>query len=72
MDTSVLESRIQISAQSRDIESATLELAYLPPVYVGVKEIVFALGQSHGGSSLSSTFVVHGLPLVLEHLTVSR
>jgi len=70
IDASTLENRIQISAQSRDIESAVLELNYLPPVYVNAKEIVFITGQTHS-DTLSAMFEVHGLPLVLQHLTVS-
>lgn len=67
---SVLDSRIQISARSRDIESAALELIYLPPVYVDAKEIVFVTAQSH--TAPSTTFEVYGLPSVLQHLTVSN
>lgn len=66
--TSTLVSRIQISAQSRDIESTALELAYLPPVYVDVKEITFVTAQSQGAPA--AMFEVYGLPSVLEHLTV--
>lgn len=67
---SVLDSRIQISARSRDIESAALELIYLPPVYVDAKEIVFVTAQDQ--SAPSTTFEVYGLPSVLQHLTVSH
>jgi len=70
IDASTLENRIRISVQSRDIESAVLELSYLPPVYVNAKEIVFITGQTHS-DTLSAMFEVHGLPLVLQHLTVS-
>lgn len=68
---SISESRIQISARSQDIESAALELTYLPPMYVDAKEIVFVTAQSHSGAP-SMTFEVYGLPSVLQHLTVSR
>lgn len=67
---SILESRIQINVQSRDIESSALELVYLPPVYVDAKEITFVTAQSSGGAS-STTLEVHGLPSVLQYLTVS-
>lgn len=70
IDASTLESHIRISVQSEDIESAVLELTYLPPVYVNAKEIVFISAQSHS-DALSATFEVHGLPSVLQHLTVS-
>ncbi|XP_072752648.1 nuclear pore membrane glycoprotein 210 [Anoplolepis gracilipes] len=66
---SILDSRIQISARSRDIESAALELTYLPPVYVDAKEIVFLTAQSHS-STPSTTFEVYGLPSVLQHLSI--
>lgn len=66
---STLESRIQINVQSRDIESLALELAYLPPVYVDAKEITFVTAQSSGVPS--TTLEVHGLPSVLQYLTVS-
>ncbi|XP_011343708.2 nuclear pore membrane glycoprotein 210 isoform X2 [Ooceraea biroi] len=69
-DASTLESHIQISAHSRDIESAILELTYLPPVYVNAKEIVFITTQSPG-DALSAAFEVHGLPSVLKHLTIN-
>ncbi|XP_029168707.1 nuclear pore membrane glycoprotein 210 [Nylanderia fulva] len=65
---SILESRIQINARSQDIESAALELTYLPPVYVDAKEILF-ITQSHSGTP-SMTFEVYGLPSVLQHLTI--
>ncbi|TGZ53948.1 nuclear pore membrane glycoprotein 210 [Temnothorax longispinosus] len=67
---SVLESRIQISVQSRDIESAALELAYLPPVYVDAKEITFVTTQSVGGV-LSTSFEVYGLSSVLQYLNIA-
>lgn len=70
VSTSTLVSRIQISAQSRDIESTALELVYLPPMYVNVKEITFVTAQSQGAPAAS--FEVYGLPPVLEHLTVGR
>jgi len=70
IDASTLENHIRISVQSRDIESPVLELSYLPPVYVNAKEIVFITGQTHS-DTLSAMFEVHGLPLVLQHLTVS-
>jgi len=66
---SILESRIQINVQSRDIESAALELAYLPPVYIDAKEIIFVIAQSPGAPS--TTLEVYGLPSVLQYLTVS-
>ncbi|KAL6266889.1 hypothetical protein P5V15_003716 [Pogonomyrmex californicus] len=66
---SILESRIQINVQNRDIESAALELTYLPPVYVDAKEIIFLTTQSLTGV-LSMTFEVYGLPVVLQHLTI--
>ncbi|KMQ97059.1 putative nuclear pore membrane glycoprotein 210 [Lasius niger] len=66
---SISESRIQISARSQDIESAALELTYLPPMYVDAKEIVFVTAQSHSGAP-SMTFEVYGLPSVLQHLTI--
>lgn len=68
---SILESHIQINVQSRDIESAALELAYMPPVYVDAKEIMFVTSQSVGGAP-SATLEVYGLPSVLQYLTVSR
>ncbi|XP_050451905.1 nuclear pore membrane glycoprotein 210 [Cataglyphis hispanica] len=64
---SILDSRIQISARSRDIESIALELVYLPPVYVDAKEIVFVSAQS---GAPSTTIEVYGLPSVLQHLTI--
>lgn len=67
---SILESRIQVSVQSRDIESTALELAYLPPVYVDAKEIMFTTAQS--GSAPSITLEVYGLLPVLQYLTVSN
>lgn len=67
--TSTFVSRVQISAQSRDIESTALELAYLPPVYIDAKEITFVTVQNQGAPA--ATFEVYGLPSVLEHLTVS-
>lgn len=67
---STLESRIEISVQSRDIESAALELAYLPSVYVDAKEIQFVDALSTPGGVPSMTFVVHGLPAVLKYLTI--
>lgn len=67
---SILESHIQINVQSRDIESTALELAYLPPVYIDAKEIMFVSTQS--GSAPSTTLEVYGLPSVLQYLTVSR
>lgn len=69
MVASTTESHIQISAQSRDIESAALELTYLPPMYIDTKEIVFVATQ---GTVPSVTFEVYGVPSVLQHLTVSR
>ncbi|XP_018310239.1 nuclear pore membrane glycoprotein 210 [Mycetomoellerius zeteki] len=65
---SILESHIQINVQSRDIESTALELAYLPPVYIDAKEIMFVSTQS--GSAPSTTLEVYGLPSVLQYLTV--
>lgn len=66
---SILESHIQINVQSRDIESPALELAYLPPVYIDAKEIMFVTVQS---GAPSMTLEVYGLPSVLQYLTVSR
>lgn len=65
---STTESHIQISAQSRDIESAPLELTFLPPMYIDTKEIIFVATQ---GTVPSVTFEVYGVPSVLQHLTVS-
>ncbi|XP_011876898.1 PREDICTED: nuclear pore membrane glycoprotein 210 [Vollenhovia emeryi] len=67
---SILESRIQISVQSRDIESAAVELAYLPPVYVDAKEVTFVTAQNAGGAP-SMVLEVYGLPSVLQYLTVT-
>ncbi|EFN86735.1 Nuclear pore membrane glycoprotein 210 [Harpegnathos saltator] len=66
--TSTLVSRIQIKAQSRDIESTALELIYLPPMYVNVKEVTFVVTQNQAAPT--ATFEVYGLPSVLEHLTI--
>ncbi|KAL0127413.1 hypothetical protein PUN28_005602 [Cardiocondyla obscurior] len=66
---STIESRIQVSIQSRDIESAALELTYLPPVYIDVKEITFVNVQSTGAPS--TTLEVYGLPLVLQYVIIS-
>ncbi|XP_012215502.1 nuclear pore membrane glycoprotein 210 [Linepithema humile] len=65
---STIESHIQISAQSRDIESAALELTFLPPMYIDTKEIIFVATQ---GTVPSVTFEVYGVPSVLQHLTIN-
>ncbi|XP_011169055.1 nuclear pore membrane glycoprotein 210 [Solenopsis invicta] len=65
---SILESHIQISVQSRDIESTAMELAYLPPVYIDAKEIIFVTTSS--GGAPSTTLEVYGLPSVLQYLTI--
>ncbi|XP_015435256.1 PREDICTED: nuclear pore membrane glycoprotein 210 [Dufourea novaeangliae] len=66
--SSTLESRIQISAQSKDIEAAPLEVAYLPPVYVDTKEIVFI--NTHSQTIPTATLEIYGLQSVLDHLTI--
>ncbi|CAK9831046.1 Nuclear pore membrane glycoprotein 210 [Anthophora retusa] len=66
--SSTLESRIQINAQSKDIEAVPLEVTYLPPVYVDAKEIVFI--NIHSQTIPTATFEVYGLPSVLDHLTI--
>ncbi|OAD53088.1 hypothetical protein WN48_10834 [Eufriesea mexicana] len=66
--SSTLESRIQISAQSKDIEAIPLEVTYLPPVYVDVKEIVFI--NTHSQTIPTATLEIYGLQSVLDHLTI--
>lgn len=65
---STLESRIQITAQSKDIEATPLEVTYLPPVYIDVKEILFINTHSH--TIPTSTLEIYGLQAVLDHLTI--
>lgn len=67
--SSTLESRIQISAQSKDIEAVPLEVTYLPPVYVDAKEIIFI--NTHSQTIPTATLEIYGLQSVLNHLTVS-
>ncbi|XP_017888230.1 nuclear pore membrane glycoprotein 210 [Ceratina calcarata] len=66
--SSTLESRIQISAQSKDIEATPLEVTYLPPVYIDAKEIVFF--NIHSQTIPTATLEIYGLPLVLDHLNI--
>ncbi|XP_031847094.2 nucleoporin 210 [Nomia melanderi] len=66
--SSTLESRIQISAQSKDIEAVPLEVAYLPPVYIDAKEIVFI--NTHSQTIPTATLEIYGLQSVLDHLTI--
>ncbi|XP_076658304.1 nucleoporin 210 [Halictus rubicundus] len=66
--SSTFESRIQVSAQSKDIEAAPLEVAYLPPVYVDAKEVVFI--NIHSQTIPTATLEIYGLPSVLDHLTI--
>ncbi|KAI4499131.1 hypothetical protein M0802_005714 [Mischocyttarus mexicanus] len=65
---STLETRIQISARSRDIEATPLELAYLPPIYISTKEILFINPQSQ--TVPIATLEIFGLQSVLEHVTI--
>ncbi|XP_003400496.3 nuclear pore membrane glycoprotein 210 [Bombus terrestris] len=66
--SSTLESRIQISAQSKDIEAVPLEVTYLPPVYVDAKEIIFI--NTHSQTIPTATLEIYGLQSVLNHLTI--
>ncbi|XP_078048616.1 nucleoporin 210 isoform X1 [Augochlora pura] len=66
--SSTFESRIQISAQSKDIEATPLEVAYLPPVYIDAKEIIFINTQSQ--TIPTATLEIYGLQSVLDHLTI--
>lgn len=67
--TSTLETRVLVNAQSREIEGTPLEVAYLPPIYVSTKEIVFV--QLSNQSPSTAILEVHGLPMVLEQVTVN-
>ena len=68
--SSTTETRLQINAVSREIVGNPVEVAYLPPVYIGVKEVVFINLPS---SAMPTAFLeVYGLPQVLEHLTVGK
>ncbi|XP_076279834.1 nucleoporin 210 [Lasioglossum baleicum] len=66
--SSTFESRIQVSAQSKDIEAAPLEVAYLPPVYIDAKEVVFI--NTHSQTIPTATLEIYGLQSVLDHLTI--
>ncbi|CAL7946385.1 unnamed protein product [Xylocopa violacea] len=66
--SSTLESRIQISAQSKDIEAVPLEVTYLPPVYIDAKEIVFI--NTHSQTIPTALLEIYGLQSVLDHLTI--
>ncbi|KOX79473.1 hypothetical protein WN51_02738 [Melipona quadrifasciata] len=66
--SSTLESRIQISAQSKDIEALPLEVMYLPPVYVDAKEIIFI--NTHSQNIPTATLEIYGLQSILNHLTI--
>ncbi|XP_076668038.1 nucleoporin 210 [Andrena cerasifolii] len=66
--SSTIESRIQISAQSKDIEAVPLEVTYLPPVYIDAKEIVFI--NTHSQTIPTATLEIYGLQSVLNHLTI--
>ncbi|XP_029037862.1 nuclear pore membrane glycoprotein 210 [Osmia bicornis bicornis] len=66
--SSTVESRVQINAQSRDIEAVPLEVTYLPPVYVEAKEIVFV--NTHSQTIPTATLEIYGLQSVLEHLNI--
>ncbi|KAG7201135.1 hypothetical protein KM043_003926 [Ampulex compressa] len=68
MASSMLESRVQINAQSRDIEAIPLEVTYLPSMYVDAKEIVFVNTPSQTVPIV--TLEIYGLQPVLEHLTI--
>lgn len=68
ISSSILESRIQINVQSENVESTSLELTYLPPVYIDDKEVTFLTSQNQAAPS--TTLEVYGLPFVLERLTV--
>lgn len=68
--SSTIETRLEINAVSRDIEGNHVEVAYLPPVYIGIKEVVFT---NLASSAMPTAFLdVYGLPQVLEHLTVGN
>ena len=66
--SSTVESRVQINAQSRDIEAVPLEVTYLPPVYVEAKEIVFV--NTHSQTIPTATLEIYGLQSVLDHLNI--
>lgn len=51
------------------MEGNPVEVAYLPLIYIGIKEVVFTNLPS---SSMPTAFLeIYGLPYVLEHMTVS-
>lgn len=69
LTTSTLETRVQVNAQSKDIEGNPLEVAHLPPIYVSEKEVVFY--PTTGQLTPVATLKIHGLPSVLRQVKVS-
>uniref|UniRef100_A0A0C9RIR8 Pom210 protein n=1 Tax=Fopius arisanus TaxID=64838 RepID=A0A0C9RIR8_9HYME len=65
--SSVLETKIQVNAQTRDVEGKPLEIPYLPAVFVGSSDVVFV---QEGGQIPTSALEVHGLPGVLEYVNI--
>ncbi|XP_043283019.1 nuclear pore membrane glycoprotein 210 [Venturia canescens] len=65
---STLETKVLVNAQSREVEGTPLEVAYLPPICVSTKEIVFVQPSSQSPST--AILEVHGLPMVLEQVMV--
>ncbi|XP_063995333.1 nuclear pore membrane glycoprotein 210 [Diachasmimorpha longicaudata] len=63
--SSTLEMKIQVNAQTREVEGKPLEIPYLPAVFVGSSDVVFVQGA---GQTAISVLEVHGLPAVLEYV----
>ena len=67
--TSTLETRIQVNAQSRDVEGTPLQIAYLPSIYVKTNEIVF-VPSTQAATPPTALIEIYGLPTVLEQVTI--
>ncbi|XP_015122666.1 nuclear pore membrane glycoprotein 210 [Diachasma alloeum] len=65
--SSTLETKIQVNAQTREVEGKSLEIPYLPAVFVDSSDVVFVQG---GGQTATSVVEVHGLPGALEYVNI--
>ena len=67
--SSTLETRLRINAISRDIEGTPVEISYLPPMYVPMREVIFI--SSIAQEIPTAILDIYGLSHVLEHVIVS-
>ncbi|XP_014209952.1 nuclear pore membrane glycoprotein 210 [Copidosoma floridanum] len=68
LSSSILETKLRVNALSRDIEGTSIEVSYLPPMYIPTREILFL--NTIGQDVPTATLDVYGLSYVLEHIII--